>query len=349
MPPLPIDLPAIAVRLGQGLLELLPWWLLGAFLTALVRTALDSPAVAARLPAWLAALLTATDDLSLDALARPGSISIVESRPGSSHRRALLALTIGRTGALPLAAITLVAGAPLAVLRTVAAVVLTVVIGRVVGTPSPPAPRPLGGRGGAFGPRKSTKPHENRETGSVREAGGRSPFRALSRRFVAFVVQTLPRPLGGRGAGDAGGSFVLARVATSCYELLRAAGRVADARLTPTFVGLALAAVVVIVPPRPLVAGWLGPEALLGPWLAALLLVPFSLSGGGEVAVAMALLVKGAGGGTALAALLAAPVANLAVGRAVVAIWGRLPGLAVISLWWLGAGVAGALARAIPG
>ncbi len=60
---------------------------------------------------------------------------------------------------------------------------------------------------------------------------------------------------------------------------------------------------------------WLGEGAWQGPYLAALLVMPFQLTGGAEVILASALLVKGASLGTALSIMLVAPSTTFSVIR----------------------------------
>jgi uncharacterized membrane protein YraQ (UPF0718 family) len=60
---------------------------------------------------------------------------------------------------------------------------------------------------------------------------------------------------------------------------------------------------------------WLGNGVWWAPYLAALLAIPFQLSGGAEVPLAAALLVKGASLGTALSVMLVAPVTISSVVR----------------------------------
>ena len=73
------------------------------------------------------------------------------------------------------------------------------------------------------------------------------------------------------------------------------------------FIGFSLASVLTIYVPAYLVRPWLGEGAWWAPYLAALLVIPFQLSGGAEVPLASALLVKGASLGTALSVMLVAP------------------------------------------
>jgi uncharacterized membrane protein YraQ (UPF0718 family) len=78
--------------------------------------------------------------------------------------------------------------------------------------------------------------------------------------------------------------------------------------LLPLLIGFALASAVTVYVPVYTIRPWLGNGAWWAPYLAALLAIPFQLSGGAEVPLASALLVKGASLGTALGVTLVAPV-----------------------------------------
>lgn len=80
-------------------------------------------------------------------------------------------------------------------------------------------------------------------------------------------------------------------------------------------IGFALASVVTVYVPVYMIHPWLGNGAWWAPYLAALLAIPFQLSGGAEVPLASALLVKGASLGTALSVMLAAPITVSSVVR----------------------------------
>ncbi len=75
----------------------------------------------------------------------------------------------------------------------------------------------------------------------------------------------------------------------------------------PLIIGFSLASILTIYVPAYTVRPWLGEGAWQGPYLAALLGMPFQLTGGAEVLLASALLVKGASLGTALSLMLVAP------------------------------------------
>lgn len=77
--------------------------------------------------------------------------------------------------------------------------------------------------------------------------------------------------------------------------------------LISLIIGFSLASVLTIYIPAYTVRPWLGEGAWHGPYLAALLVMPFQLTGGAEVLLGSALLVKGASLGTALSVMLAAP------------------------------------------
>ena len=89
----------------------------------------------------------------------------------------------------------------------------------------------------------------------------------------------------------------------------------ADGAVIPLVIGLILASALTIYVPAYVVRPWLGEGAWQGPYLAALLTMPFQLAGGAEVILASALLVKGASLGTVLSVLLVAPSTTFAVIR----------------------------------
>lgn len=80
-----------------------------------------------------------------------------------------------------------------------------------------------------------------------------------------------------------------------------------DRALIPLVIGFFLASALTIYIPAYAIGPWLGEGAWQGPYLASLLAMPFQLTGGAEVPLASALLVKGASLGAALSVLLAAP------------------------------------------
>ncbi len=88
-----------------------------------------------------------------------------------------------------------------------------------------------------------------------------------------------------------------------------------EGAVIPLIIGFSLASVLTIYVPAYMVRPWLGEGAWQGPYLAALLAMPFQLTGGAEVALASALLVKGASLGTALSVMLVAPITIFSVIR----------------------------------
>jgi uncharacterized membrane protein YraQ (UPF0718 family) len=88
-----------------------------------------------------------------------------------------------------------------------------------------------------------------------------------------------------------------------------------NSALLPLLIGFALASAVTVYVPVNMIHPWLGNGAWWAPYLAALLAIPFQLSGGAEVPLASALLVKGASLGTALSVMLVAPITIFPVVR----------------------------------
>ena len=88
-----------------------------------------------------------------------------------------------------------------------------------------------------------------------------------------------------------------------------------EGAVIPLIIGFSLASVLTIYVPAYSVRPWLGEGVWQGPYLAALLAVPFQLTGGAEVLLASALLVKGASLGTALSIMLVAPSTTFPVIR----------------------------------
>lgn len=88
-----------------------------------------------------------------------------------------------------------------------------------------------------------------------------------------------------------------------------------NSALLPLLIGFALASAISVYVPVYVIQPWLGKGSWWSPYLAALLTIPFQLSGGAEVPLASALLVKGASLGTALSVMLAAPITVSAVIR----------------------------------
>ncbi len=83
-----------------------------------------------------------------------------------------------------------------------------------------------------------------------------------------------------------------------------------------------------------------------GPYLAALLAMPFQLTGGAEVLLASALLVKGASLGTALSVMLVAPITTFSVVRHLCQpVKVKMTALYLVATWF----VAGSLGVAVDG
>ncbi|MEE8472376.1 MAG: hypothetical protein V3S82_04320 [Dehalococcoidia bacterium] len=165
------------------------------------------------------------------------------------------------------------------------------------------------------------------------------------------LVATWPTP--GQGGpkgppqqreGETGGGGFSVRVVWGSFS-----GQM-DRAIVRLVVGFGLASVLTIYVPAYVVGPWMGEGAWGGPYLAALLAMPFQLTGGAEVPLASALLVKGASLGVALSVMVAAPGAAFLVARRLyrsmslratvsylVAVWlvaGSL-GVAVDGLGWL--------------
>ncbi len=94
----------------------------------------------------------------------------------------------------------------------------------------------------------------------------------------------------------------------------RVTGQIEGAIL-PLVIGFSLASILTVYPPTYALQPWLGAGSGLGPYLAALVAISLPLTGGADVPLASALLVKGASLGTALSVMLAAPVSAFSVGR----------------------------------
>ncbi len=80
-----------------------------------------------------------------------------------------------------------------------------------------------------------------------------------------------------------------------------------EGAVIPLIIGFILASVLTIYIPAYTVRPWLGEGVWQGPYLAALLAMPLQLTGGAEVPLASALLIKGASLGTSLSVMLVAP------------------------------------------
>ncbi len=85
--------------------------------------------------------------------------------------------------------------------------------------------------------------------------------------------------------------------------------------LLPLLIGFVLASAVTVYVPAYIIRPWLGNGTWWAPYIMALLAIPFQLSGGAEVPLASALLVKGMGVGTALSVMLIAPISVSSVVR----------------------------------
>lgn len=110
--------------------------------------------------------------------------------------------------------------------------------------------------------------------------------------------------------------------------------------MIPLAIGFSLASILTVYVPAYTLRPWL--EVMPGHYLVVLLAIPFQLTGGAEVALASALLVKGASLGTALSVMLAAPVTNWGLIRH---LQRNLSGKAIVlylAVAWLGASSLGA-------
>ncbi len=113
--------------------------------------------------------------------------------------------------------------------------------------------------------------------------------------------------------------------------------------LIPILIGFALASALTIYIPAYWTRPLLSETAWYGPYLAAALAIPFQLSGGAEVPVAAALLVKGVSLGVALSVMMATPSTTISV-----VLWlRRSAGIARTALYvltaWLVAGSLGVI------
>jgi uncharacterized membrane protein YraQ (UPF0718 family) len=114
----------------------------------------------------------------------------------------------------------------------------------------------------------------------------------------------------------------------------------------PLIIGSSLASALTIYIPRSTIQPWLGEGAWQGPYLAALLAMPFQLTGGTEVLLASALLVKGATLGTALSFMLVAPSTTFFVIRHLSQpVKVKTTALYLVAIWF----VAGSLGVAVDG
>jgi uncharacterized membrane protein YraQ (UPF0718 family) len=119
-----------------------------------------------------------------------------------------------------------------------------------------------------------------------------------------------------------------------------------DRVVLPLVIGFGLASALTIYVPAYAVAPWLGEGAWQGPYLAALLAMPLQLTGGAEVPLASALLVKEASLGAALSLMLAAPSSTVAVIRRLYRTMSARAMASYLVAVWL---VAGSLGAAVDG
>lgn len=119
-----------------------------------------------------------------------------------------------------------------------------------------------------------------------------------------------------------------------------------EGAVIPLIIGVSLASVLTIYVPAYAVRPWLGEGAWQGPYLAALLVIPFQLTGGAEVLLASALLIKGASLGTALSVMLVAPSTTFSVIRHLgLPVKVKTMALYLVATWF----VAGSLGVAVDG
>ena len=117
-----------------------------------------------------------------------------------------------------------------------------------------------------------------------------------------------------------------------------------DKAVVPLIIGLSLASALTIYVPRSTVHLWLADGAWQSPYLAGLLAIPLQLTGGAEVLLASALLVKGVSLGTALSIMLVAPSTTFAVIRHLNRpVKARTTALYLVAIWF----VAGSLGVAV--
>jgi hypothetical protein len=117
--------------------------------------------------------------------------------------------------------------------------------------------------------------------------------------------------------------------------------------LLPILIGFALASALTIYIPAYWTRPLLNETVWYGPYLAVALAIPFQLSGGAEVPVAAALLVKGASLGVALSVMMATPGTTISV-----VLWlRRSAGIARAALYvlvaWLVAGSLGVIVNLV--
>lgn len=140
------------------------------------------------------------------------------------------------------------------------------------------------------------------------------------------------RPHSPEERAHAGRTFSRAAWKTFIWQMEKA--------VIPLAIGFSLASILTVFVPVYTLRPWL--EVMPGPYLVVLLAIPFQLTGGAEVPLASALLVKGASLGTALSAMLAAPVTNLGLIRH---LHRHLSGKVIVlylAVAWLGASSLGA-------
>lgn len=116
-----------------------------------------------------------------------------------------------------------------------------------------------------------------------------------------------------------------------------------DRFVIPLMLGFVLASALSIYVPSRAIRPWLGEDAWQGPYLAALMATPLPLGGGTEVALASALLVKGASLGAALSVMLVAAGAVLLGVRRLYHAMSLKTVVLYLSVVWFGAGSLGAI------
>lgn len=119
-----------------------------------------------------------------------------------------------------------------------------------------------------------------------------------------------------------------------------------EGAVIPLTIGLGLASALTIYVSANTIRPWLSEGAGQGPYLAALLVTPFQLTGGAEVLLVSTLLVKGASLGTALSIMLVAPSTTFSVIRHLCRpVKAKTMALYLIATWF----VAGSLGIAVDG
>jgi uncharacterized membrane protein YraQ (UPF0718 family) len=113
--------------------------------------------------------------------------------------------------------------------------------------------------------------------------------------------------------------------------------------LLPLLTGFALASALTIYIPTYWLRPLLSETAWFGPYLAAVLVIPFQLSGGADVPLAAALLVKGASPGVALSVMMVAPSTTFSVARWLRQSAGIVRAALYVLVAWLVAGSLGVI------